>query len=112
LLSHWPPLGVNTEESVELLLASLNLPVTSEQNQESDQESHDTEDLSETFAWSEAMTVRRSIQGFRATAAFGSITKHDRPLDQTRSALQRSRAHSILAESSSRMTSRLCRFTC
>src|SRR5437868_121388 len=59
------------------LLATTPAPPVSlpGQDQESDQESHDTEDLSETFAWSEAMTDRRSVPHTAAAALHGTIAK-------------------------------------
>jgi len=101
-----------SEAPVELLLTGPILPSSTEQNPESDQESHDTEDLAETFAWTEAVTDRLSVQGTGAPSASGSIAKLVRASDQTQSSLQRSRALSILAASSSSMTTRLCRLTC
>lgn len=83
-------------------------------DQEPDQESHDTEDLAETFAWSEAMTDRRSVQRSATTALFGSFSfaQPGRGAERTRSALQYSQTLSCLAAASSSVTARLCRFTC
>jgi hypothetical protein len=99
--------------------ASASLPATSPtltsesgQDQESDQESHDTEDLAETFTLSEAITVRRTVHRFASVASLGLVPRPGRASERTRSALQQSRANGILASSSSGMTARLCRMTC
>jgi hypothetical protein len=108
-----PDLG--GDEVASSPLVSVNgptLPVQTDENQESDQESRDIEDPAEAFAWSEAMTDRRSGPGSEAAAPLGSITRPVRTLEQTRRVLQRSRALSILATASSNMTTRLCRLTC
>lgn len=84
-------------------------------DQESDQESHGTEDLAETFTWtSEAIADRRTVQGngVGAVMAFGSLAKPSRALERTRSALQRSRILPLLAHAAAGATIRLCRFTC
>jgi len=82
------------------------------QEQESDQESHDTEDLSETFALPEAVTAPRSVQRTDASAWPGSLLKPGRASHRTRSALHCTRALPILAALSATATTRLCRFTC
>jgi len=82
------------------------------QDQESDQESHDTEDLSETFALPEAVTSPRSWQRHDTSARPGPLPKPGRTSHRTRSALQSTRALPILAALSATATSRLCRFTC
>jgi len=105
------PLG-DSESSVLMLVADPTLPSPTEPNQESDQESHDTEDLAETLAWPPAMTDRRAIQGVRVSDGVGSLAKPASRVDAMRFALQRSRSLSILAADSSLLTSRLCRFTC
>jgi len=100
------------EGTLGLVLNSSTLPSQAEQNQESDQESHDSEDLAETFTWTEAMTDRRSVQGLGVSSPLGSISKPGRDATRVRSALQRTRSLSIHAASSSRMTTLLCRLTC
>jgi len=95
-----------------LVLNSSVLPPSPEPNRESDQESHDTEDLAETFTWTEAMTDRRSVQNPRAATPLDTLLKPIRDVERTLLGLQRSRSLSILAFASSNLTSRLCRLTC
>src|SRR4051794_15469925 len=102
------------DTSAALPVTGPSLPSESGQDQESDQEaeSHDTEDLAETFAWSEAITVRRTVQRFASSASLGPVPKPGHASERTRSALQQSRSNAILASSSAGMTARLCRMTC
>src|SRR4051794_2272175 len=100
------PASANTES-----LAWTSAP-PSAQDQESDQESQDTEDLSETFAWSEAMTDRRSVHRASVATSSGPLFKPEREVVRTHVALQRMRAMPILAAFSANATAHLCRFTC
>jgi len=88
------------------------LPSPSGQDQESDQESHDTEDQAEALAWPEAMADHRSVQRMVSLAPLGGLPRPARAAERTRSALQQSRVLAIRAASSASMNSRLCRFTC
>jgi hypothetical protein len=99
------------EVAAHLLLTSPTSPSQLGPDQESNQESHDTEDLGETFAWSEAMTVRRTVQRAAAVAPLLSLSKPGRAVERTQSALQRSRALTVLAATRS-ATVRFCRLTC
>jgi hypothetical protein len=83
-------------------------------DQESDHESSGSEDLAETFTWSEAITDRRTFQGkhFALDAANDTLAPPSRARERARSALQSSRALPILARDASLMTLRLCCFTC
>jgi hypothetical protein len=92
-----------------LLGASLLPPTEAAPDQEADQESNSTENLAETFAWSEALTVRRPLQ---RAAALGSFAPPGQAADHRRSTLQRGRSLPILAAFSASLTARLCRFTC
>jgi hypothetical protein len=87
-------------------------PSLSGQDPESDQESHDTEDLTEAFAWSGTLTDRRSVKDSSPSAPVDSIPGPGRAVVRTRSVLQRSRVLPILASASGNVTARLCRFTC
>jgi hypothetical protein len=83
-------------------------------DQEADQESNSSENLAETFTWSEAITDRRTVQGSGSAldAANGTLAPPSRSRERVRSALRRTRPLSLLAHDASTMTSRLCRFTC
>jgi hypothetical protein len=106
---------IHVDESSTCVLPSCPSPSCEPiRDQESDQESNDTEDLAETFTWSEAITDRRTVQGngVGVVTALGSLAKPSRALERTRSALQRSRVLPLLAADASGATTRLCRFTC
>jgi hypothetical protein len=107
-----PLLDVEPATTSYLTWAGPSLSTATAQDQESDQESHDAEDLSETFAWPEAMTDHRSAQRSGAVALPSSLLRPGHAAERTRSALQRSRSLPILAASSANATARLCRFTC
>jgi len=100
------------ESSPALLLTEPTLPSQAGANRETDQESHDTEDVAEAIAWPLAMTDRRSAPGEHVAAATGSIARPGRREERTLSALQRSRSLTILSTSSCNMTIRLCRLAC
>jgi len=106
------PLDADPAALASMVWAGSSLSTGTAQDQESDQESHDTEDLSETFAWSEAMTDQRSVQRSGNASTPDPFLKPGRAAERTRSALQRTRALPILAASSANATARLCRFTC
>jgi len=101
------PANTNTEA-----LAWNSAPASAQQDQEADQESQDTEDLSETFAWPEAMTDRRSVPRASVATSPGPLLKPEREAVRTHAALQRMRAMPILATISANATAQLCRFTC
>jgi hypothetical protein len=105
-----PHLG-DTDLLVRLTSTGLPLALSEGHDQESDQESHDTEDLAETFVCSEPMTARRTFQRLRIAAAPGPVLKSGRGSGRMPFAPQNSRALSLLAASPS-LTTRLCRFTC
>lgn len=103
----------------DLINDSATFPVTaptltseSGPDQEADQESHDTEDLAETFTWSEAITVRRMVPRFTSVVTLGPVSKLGLASEKVRSALHQSRMDAIVASSSANMTARLCRITC
>jgi hypothetical protein len=102
------------EGSARLAVAVVEptLPSESAPDQEPDQDSSDTEDFAETFAWLGATTDRRSVQGSTSPAPPGAVLKPDRADERTRSALQRQRVGPILADDSASMVPRLCRFLC
>jgi hypothetical protein len=100
------------ESPDQVLWISTPIPADSRQDPESDQESHDTEDLAETFAWSDAITVGRSIQRSSTASQIGPAPRSERAAHRTSAALQRSRALPCLSILTSSMTTRLCRFTC
>jgi hypothetical protein len=100
------------DASATLSLAGPTLPSEPERDQESDQESHDTEDLAETFTWSEAITIRRPVQRFMSVATLGPAPIAGQVSERTRSALQQEWANAVLASSSATMTARLCRMIC
>jgi hypothetical protein len=87
-------------------------PSMSGQDQESDQESYDTEDLTEAIAWSGTLTDRRSVKGSSPAAPLDFVPRPGRAVVRTRSVLQRSRVLPILANASANVTAHLCRFTC
>jgi hypothetical protein len=104
---------LESEEGPALLaVTEPTLPSESAPDQEPDQDSSDTEDFAETFAWLGATTDRRSVQGSTSPAPSGAVLKPDRAGERTRSALQRHRALPILADDSASMVPRLCRFLC
>ncbi len=82
------------------------------QEEESDQESHDTENLAETMVWPEALAVHRSALRSISPSPVCSLPRPGRGAQRTRSALQRSRTLPILSHASSSVTARLCRFLC
>ena len=88
------------------------LVTESRQEEESDQESHDTEPLAETMAWSEALAEHRSPERSASESPLCSIGQPGRGAERTRSALQRTRTLPILSIASSSVTTRLCRFLC
>jgi len=100
------------ESSASLPLRTVTLDSEAVPDQESDQESHDTEDLAETFAWSEAITVRRTVHRSVTADTLGPVPRLGSASEQVRFALQRSRIDAIAASSSASMTARLCRMTC
>jgi len=100
------------DASTSLPLNTLPLGSESTPDQETDQESHDTEDLAETFAWSEAITVRRTYHRFTSVVTLGPVSRLGSASEKARSALQQSRRDAIVALSSKSMTARLCRMTC
>jgi hypothetical protein len=100
------------ETSTRLTLSEPTLPTEPTPDQEQDQDSTDTEDLAESFAWIEALTDRRSIQGSTSPAPLAPFFKPDRAEERTLSTLQLERSLPILAASSACVTARLCRFIC
>jgi hypothetical protein len=96
---------------VGLVLNGLPVESESNQDQESDQESHDTENLAETLAWPDGLSERRSVQRTGFWSLSCSISPPNLASLRTLSALQRTRSLPILASSSS-ATTRLCRFIC
>jgi len=100
------------DASASLPLNTLPVGPASAPDQESDQESHDTEDVAETFAWSEAITVRRTVHRLTSVVTLGPVSKLGSASEKVRSALQQSRMDAIMASSSANMTARLCRLTC
>jgi len=109
-----PPADADSDPSTPPYLVWTGPSISAEtvRDQEPDQESHDTEDVSETFAWPEAMTDHRSVQRSRTATSPGSLLRPGHAAERTRSALQRSRSLPILAALSADATVRLCRFTC
>ena len=88
------------------------LPEEAGQDPESDQESHNTEELTENYTWSEALTLRRSVQQSASASSHASVQKPRSDAEKTCAALQRSRILPALSAASSSMTSRFCRFLC
>jgi len=82
------------------------------QEEESDQESHDTENPAETMVWPEALAEHRSAERAVSPSPLCSIPQPGRGAQRTHSALQRTRTLSILSQASSIVTTRLCRFLC
>jgi len=98
--------------SIRVLPADSSLVTESRQEEESDQESHDTENLAESLAWPEAPAERRSAERSASASPLCSIPQPSRGTQRTCSALQRTRTFPILANASSSVTTRLCRFLC
>jgi len=80
--------------------------------QEPDQESSNSEDFTESFTWTEAINVRRTVQRFVSFASLRLAPGSERTTGRTTSSLQQSRTHAILASSSADLIARLCRMTC
>ncbi len=98
--------------SVRVLPSDSSLVTESRPEEESDQESHDTENLAENLAWPEALAERRSAERSASASPLCTIPQPSRGTQRTRSALQRTRTFPILANASSGVTTRLCRFVC
>jgi hypothetical protein len=98
--------------SLRLVSPASEIESESRQDQESDEESHDMEDLGETFVCPETATLRRSPQRSFPPSPHGSIPLPGRGSERTLSALQQAWALPILAADASNLASRICCFRC
>jgi hypothetical protein len=82
------------------------------QEEETDQESHDTENPAESMVWPEALAEHRSVVRSISPSPLCSLPRPGRGAERTRSSLQRTRTLPILSNAASSVTTRLCRFLC
>jgi hypothetical protein len=102
----------NVEPVSRLAWSGMSMTAEPVQDQESDQESHDTENPAETYTWSLTVSAGRSVQRSGGSVSFGAGQKPRMAAERTLCALQRSRVLPILSAASSSVTTRYCRFLC